>query len=134
MSQYKVIDQIRAGIKPEDRQFVQNNMDILLQVSALLQERGWTQKELANAMRKSEPEVSKWLSGLHNLTLKSISRMEAALEADVIFTPMRAKRLLKEEQQKVFKARADLAKDSVQYETGEKVEFSSNHKYSPIAA
>jgi transcriptional regulator with XRE-family HTH domain len=52
-------------------------------VAQLLKASGWTQKEFARALGKSESEVSKWLSGLHNLTLKSIAKMEAVLEADL---------------------------------------------------
>lgn len=35
-------------------------------------------------MDKSPFEVSKWLTGMHNLTLKSIVKMEIALEVDLI--------------------------------------------------
>ena len=37
-----------------------------------------------------ESEVSKWLSGLHNLTLKSITKMETILGNDIIITPLEA--------------------------------------------
>ena len=48
--------------------------------------KGWKSKDLAKVMDKSPSEVSKWLSGMHNLTLKSIIKMETALEVDLIHT------------------------------------------------
>lgn len=60
------------------------NMAIVSRVADLLKSKGWTQKDLAKAMDKSESEISKWLSGMHNLTLKSIALMETALDADIL--------------------------------------------------
>ena len=39
--------------------------------------------QLATVLFASDAEVSKWLSGSHNLTLRSIAKMEAALDAVV---------------------------------------------------
>ena len=46
--------------------------------------KGMTQKDLAQAMDKRESEVSRWLAGEHNLTLKSIAKLEAALGMEII--------------------------------------------------
>jgi len=70
--------------------FVDKNLDISQQVYAYLDERGWTQKDLADKLGKREAEVSKWLSGTHNLTLRSIAKLEAVLDEDIILTPMKA--------------------------------------------
>ena len=79
-----VIERIRARTQPEARLYVQKNLDIAFRVNELLQQKGWTQKELAKALGKSESEVSRWLSGLHNLTLKSIVKMETVLGSDIL--------------------------------------------------
>jgi transcriptional regulator with XRE-family HTH domain len=49
--------------------------------------RGMKQKDLAEKMGKSEAEVSKLLAGMHNYTLRSIAKIEAALGSTVICTP-----------------------------------------------
>ncbi len=87
MKEPNVYDRIRARTKPETRRYVQKNAELASRVAQLLKARGWTQKDLARALGKSESEVSKWLSGLHNLTLKSIAKMEAVLEADLLVVP-----------------------------------------------
>ncbi len=82
---------LRARSKPENRRFVQKNVDVAQQVRAILKEKGMTQDDLARLLGKHPSEVSKLISGLHNLTLESITKMEEVLEADIILTPQRAK-------------------------------------------
>lgn len=74
---------------PDVERFVDNNFAISEQVSVLLDKRGWSQKDLAEAVGKSESEISRWLCGTHNLTLRSIAKMEAALGEDIITTPLK---------------------------------------------
>jgi transcriptional regulator with XRE-family HTH domain len=74
-------------ISPELRDFVEYNLAISNYVHMLLEQKGWTQKELAHALGKTEGEISKWLSGMHNLTLKSIAKMSAILGEKIIYTP-----------------------------------------------
>jgi transcriptional regulator with XRE-family HTH domain len=82
-----VLERLKAKIQPYNRVFVRKNLEISDQISDLLKEKGWTQKDLANRLGKSESEVSKLLSGLHNLTLQSLAKIEVVLESDVITTP-----------------------------------------------
>lgn len=82
-----VVERLRAKIQPDNLIFVRKNLEISDQISDLLKEKGWTQKDLAQRLGKSESEVSKLLSGLHNLTLRSLAKIEAVLESDVIVTP-----------------------------------------------
>lgn len=78
-------------VKPENKRFVQKNLDITKQVLSILERNGMTQRDLAEKLGKSEPEVSRMLSGLHNLTLKTITRLEVALGEDIILTPIRSR-------------------------------------------
>jgi transcriptional regulator with XRE-family HTH domain len=50
----------------------------------ILRGQGKTQLDLAKALRKSESEISKWLTGFHNLELRTIYKIEEALGEDVI--------------------------------------------------
>ncbi len=91
MNEFELFDQFFEDKGPEDLQrFVDKNVDIVHQVIQLLRDKGWSQSDLARKMGKSDAEVSKWLSGTHNLTLRSIARLETALEADIILTPLKA--------------------------------------------
>lgn len=69
---------------PEVDRLVERNLAITEKIHALLKERGLSQKEFADMLGKKPPEVSKWLSGTHNLTTKSIVKMEIVLGVDII--------------------------------------------------
>lgn len=88
-----VIQRMRERISPETKRMVAKNLAICEQVRLLLTEKGWTQKDLAERMGKSQAEVSKWLSGMHNLTQQSIVKMEEALDADITITPAQAQKV-----------------------------------------
>jgi transcriptional regulator with XRE-family HTH domain len=79
--------------KPENKIFVDLGLDISNQVKYLLASHNSirTQRALAEALGKEESEVSKWLSGLHNLTLESISKMSAVLGHNIIMTDLKAR-------------------------------------------
>lgn len=47
-------------------------------ISNFKKSKDYKQKEVADSLSKSEAEISKWLSGVHNLTLQSIFKLEAA--------------------------------------------------------
>ncbi len=73
------------GDKETDR-FIEKNLAIVEKVRIALEEKGWKLLDLANAMNKSSSEVSKWLTGMHNLTFRSIIKLEIALGIDLINT------------------------------------------------
>jgi len=71
---------------PEIDKLISRNLDITEKVRKVLEVKGWTKARFAEEMGKKPPEVSKWLSGMHNLTMKSIIKMEMALGIDLIHT------------------------------------------------
>lgn len=71
---------------PEIDKFVEKNLAITEKVRLAMEAKGWKSQDLAKAMDKSPSEVSKWLSGMHNLTLKSIIKMEQALGVCLVHT------------------------------------------------
>ena len=48
-------------------------------IDAILKEKDISQKELARRMGKTEAEVSRWLGGTHNFTLRTIAKISSAL-------------------------------------------------------
>lgn len=53
-------------------------------IDARLKEVGMTQKEFARKVGKTEPEVSRWLSGTHNFTLRTLAKISSVLGEDII--------------------------------------------------
>jgi len=66
------------------RIFVHLYTDIVVRINEILQEKGYTQKDLAAKMNKKPSEINKWLKGNHNLTLKTLAKLEAELGEPLI--------------------------------------------------
>jgi transcriptional regulator with XRE-family HTH domain len=87
---------------PNHKAFVSKNLDVIEQIIYIMQERGWTQKTLAEKLGKSESEISKWLSGLHNFTVQTIVKIEQVLENPILVTPIKYRQeIVKEVQTKL---------------------------------
>jgi ribosome-binding protein aMBF1 (putative translation factor) len=72
---------------PEEvRIFVRQYTNIVVRIKQLMAEKGYTQKDLAEKMNKKPSEINKWLKGNHNLTLKTLAKLEAELGEPIIFT------------------------------------------------
>ncbi|SEH39907.1 helix-turn-helix domain-containing protein [Chryseobacterium culicis] len=69
--------------------FIDKYSDIVLRINQILKEKNISQKDLATSMGKSPSELSKWLSGNHNLTLRSIAKIEAELGESIIEIPLK---------------------------------------------
>ena len=79
-----ILAEALVSIPADTKIFTNKLADIIDRTEALLAEKEWGQKDLAQAMGKQESEVSKWFNTPHNLTLKSIAKLEAALGAEII--------------------------------------------------
>lgn len=53
-------------------------------IDAILKQRHLNQKQFAKAMGKSEAEVSRWLGGTHNFTLRTIAKISDTLGVRLI--------------------------------------------------
>jgi transcriptional regulator with XRE-family HTH domain len=82
----KVAEKIQTETPEEVRIFVRQYTDIVLRINQILKAKGYTQKDLAEKMKKKPSEINKWLKGNHNLTLKTLARLEAELGEPIIYT------------------------------------------------
>lgn len=64
--------------------FIEKGFDIADRLNSILVAKGLTQSDLAALTGKTNAEVSRWCAGHQNLTLRTIAKIEAALEEDVI--------------------------------------------------
>lgn len=77
------IDAINA-IPPEIQKQVDYSMSISDSIAHALASKKMSQKEFAKKIGRSEAEVSRWLSGRHNFTLSSLTRISTVLGNDII--------------------------------------------------
>ena len=71
-------------MSPEMKMQMEMSVAIANRIYDILEAKGMSQKDFARLMGKTETEVSRWLSGTHNLTMASICKISVALGEDVI--------------------------------------------------
>ena len=69
---------------PAIERLVKKNLAIANKIASLLESKGMKSADLAAAMGKQRSEVSKWLSGQHTFTTKTITKIEEVLGEDII--------------------------------------------------
>lgn len=79
-----VLQQALADIPDDVRREVNLSYAIADRIADLLKQQGMTQKTFARKMGKTEPEVSAWLTGRHNFTLRTIARISSVLGTDIV--------------------------------------------------
>ncbi len=89
-----LFDKALQQVPKEVKSFVDNSLDIVNQIHEVLINQGKTQRDLAELLGKKESEISKWMRGTHNFTIKSISNIEGALGEKIITTPSKLKKSL----------------------------------------
>jgi len=77
-------ERIQSRTSESTRRNLDKNLAIANRIIEVLRAQGKTQRDLARALGKSESEISKWLTGLHNLELRTIYKIETALGEEVI--------------------------------------------------
>ena len=84
MKTNKILDEIRSTISPETKMQMELSVAIANRIYDILETKGMSQKDFAQILGKTETEVSRWLSGTHNLTLSTISKISIALGENII--------------------------------------------------
>lgn len=68
--------------------WIQREADLSFQISDriydLMQERGLSKKQFADALGKRPSEVTKWLSGQHNFTISTLAMLSAFFGKSII--------------------------------------------------
>merc|ERR1711879_1144676 len=80
----KIAQRLESQVPEETKIFVAKYADIVVRINALIKEKGYTQKSLAARLGKKPSEISKWLNGEHNFTLRSLAKLEAELGETII--------------------------------------------------
>ena len=69
-------DEMIAGTSPEIQKEVAMEFAISNRIYELMQKRGLNKIQFAQALGKRPSEITKWLSGQHNFTIKTISMLQ----------------------------------------------------------
>lgn len=64
-------------VSPEVKEEMRLSFSISNRIDELMRERGLSKKQFADALGRRPCEVTKWLSGQHNFTLKTIAMLSS---------------------------------------------------------
>ena len=84
MKRNPLFENALAHVSPEIREEVRLNIDIANRISDLLKAKGMTQRELAARLGKRESEVSRWMTGSHGFTTKTLAKIAAVLGEPIV--------------------------------------------------
>ena len=77
--------QMLASVPANIQQEVDLELAISNRINDLMVERGLSKLEFANALGKRPSEITKWLSGQHNFTIRTISLLSAFFGESLIY-------------------------------------------------
>lgn len=80
----KRLEERRKKISKDIDLYVKHSFDIVDRIHEILKMQDKEQKDLAKLLGKSESEISKWMTGTHNFTIKTIAKMESVLGESII--------------------------------------------------
>ena len=75
------------NITPEERAEARLSFQISNRLNELMQKKGMTKKQLADAIGKRPSEVTRWLSGEHNFTISTLSMLGKFFGEPIISVP-----------------------------------------------
>ncbi len=67
--------ELLSDITPEERAEARLSFQISNRLDALMQEKGLSKKQLADAIGKRPSEITRWLSGEHNFTISTLAKL-----------------------------------------------------------
>jgi transcriptional regulator with XRE-family HTH domain len=79
-----ISDWLEKNSNPEIDKLVEKNLAIANKIHNMLKERGLKPADLARMLDKKPSEISKWLTGNHTFTTKTITKIETVLGDDII--------------------------------------------------
>lgn len=85
----KTVDRLLKNTPKDVEIFVDWYADLVVRINELLRDNKISKKELAEKLEKSPSEISKWLNGEHNFTLRSLAKLSAELGEPLLEVPKR---------------------------------------------
>lgn len=75
----QLFDECLATVSNDVKMELDMSFALADKIDMILREKNISQKQLAKKMGKTEAEVSRWLGGTHNFTLRTIAKISDAL-------------------------------------------------------
>ena len=76
--------ELLSNITPAERAEARLSFQISNRIDLLMQERGLSKKQLADAIGKRPSEITRWLSGEHNFTISTLAMLSTFFGQPII--------------------------------------------------
>ncbi|TDG36383.1 XRE family transcriptional regulator [Pedobacter changchengzhani] len=78
---------LRKGLTIEEQAQIDNSFALANRIAHLLEAHKISQKQLAQKLQKRESEISKWLSGGHNFTQQTLTKISLVIGEPIYQIP-----------------------------------------------
>jgi transcriptional regulator with XRE-family HTH domain len=82
-----LMESLRKGLTKEEQAQIDDSFALADRIAYLLKKHEITQRQLAERLGKRESEVSKWLSGSHNFTQSTLTKISCAIGESIYLIP-----------------------------------------------
>lgn len=79
-----ITDWLEQNGNPETEAFIETNLEIVTRILDIMKEKKMSKSDLAEKLGKQPSEISKLLSGFHNVSLKTIVKIQMVLDEKII--------------------------------------------------
>lgn len=73
------LNKIRERTPREVKIMINHSFAIVDRIDEIMTRKNISQRDLASLLGKKESEISKWMRGTHNFTIRTIAKLEAVL-------------------------------------------------------
>jgi transcriptional regulator with XRE-family HTH domain len=77
------IQELQNEATPLEMEQTNVKMQLAANIEDLIKSKGWSKTRFASELNKTQPEISKWLSGAHNFTVETLVQISQVLGVEI---------------------------------------------------
>jgi transcriptional regulator with XRE-family HTH domain len=97
-----ILQDLLEEVTPLEMEQTSVKMQLAANIENHIRSKGWSKTRFASELNKSQPEISKWLSGAHNFTVETLVQISQVLGVEI--AALFAKNQVKEVYSNTFSA------------------------------
>ncbi len=78
-----LIQELQNEATPLEMEQTNVKMQLAANIEDLIRSKGWSKTRFASELNKTQPEISKWLSGAHNFTVETLVQISQVLGVEI---------------------------------------------------
>ncbi len=83
----EIFQKLLNNVPSETKAEIRLSMSIAVRISDLMQEKNLTKSEFARQISKDPAEITRWLSGMHTFTTKTLGKLELFFGQPILIVP-----------------------------------------------